>query len=120
MGASTKPSGSISSTRAVPGESDSIAEIPLLNILWECVGSKIRLERLVCIGLPCIYEHRMVGHVLADRREVDASGDAQTRELGWIADSREHEKLWSIEHPRTQDDLFSGCNLPSLTLCSVN
>ena len=120
MGASTKPSGSISSTRAVPGESDSIAEIPLLNILWECVGSKIRLERLVCIGLPCIYEHRMVGHVLADRREVDASGDAQTRELGWIADSREHEKLWSIEHPRTQDDLFTGCNLPSLTLCPVN
>ena len=94
--------------------------VPLLNILWESIGSKIRLERLVCIGLPRIKEVCMVGHVLADRREVDTSGDAETRELGWITDSREHEKLWSVEHPRTQDDLFTGRNLPPLTLCPVS
>ena len=62
----------------------------------------------------------MVGHVLADRREVDTGGDAKTRELRWIADPREHEKLGSVEHPRTQDDLFASRNLPPLTLCPVN
>ena len=62
----------------------------------------------------------MVGHVLADRREVDTGGDAKTRELRWIADPREHEKLGSVEHPRTQDDLFTGRNLPPLTLCPVS
>ena len=65
----------------------------------------------------------MVRHVLADGGEVDTSGDAQTRELGWITNSREHEKLWSVEHPRTQDDLFTGRHLPPLTLihlCPVN
>ena len=62
----------------------------------------------------------MVGHVLADRGEVDTGGDAKTRELGWITDSREHEKLWSVDHPSAQDDLFAGRNLPPLTLCPVN
>ena len=94
--------------------------IPLLNILWESVGSKIRLEGLVCISLPCIKEVRMVGHVLADRGEVDTGGDAETRELGWITNSREHKKLWSVDHPSAQDDLFSGRNLPPLTLCLVS
>ena len=103
-----------------PREWSLVSLVPLLNILWESVRSEIRLEGLVCIGLPCIEEVCMVGHVLADRREVDTGGDTQTRELGWITDSREHEKLGSIEHPRTQDDLFTSRNLPPLTLCPVN
>ena len=62
----------------------------------------------------------MVRHVLADGEEVDPSGDAQTCELGRITNSREHEKLWSVEHSRAQDDLSTGRHLPSLTLCPVN
>ena len=48
------------------------------------------------------------------------SGYSQTCELGWITNSREHEKLWSVEYPRTQDDLSTGHHLPPLTLCTVN
>ena len=103
-----------------PREWSLVSHVPLLNILWESVGSKIRLEGLVGSGLPRIEEVCMVGHVLADRREVDTGGDAKTRELGWITDSREHEKLWSVDHPSAQDDLFSGRHLPPLTLCPVS
>ena len=49
-----------------PREWSLVSLVPLLNILWESVGSKIRLEGLVCIGFPRVYEHRMVGHVLSD------------------------------------------------------
>ena len=103
-----------------PRERSLVSLIPLLNILWKRVGSKIGFEGLICIGLPCIKEICVVGHVLADRREVDTGGDTQTRELGLITDSREHEKLWSVEHPRTQDHLFAGCDLPPLALNPVN
>ena len=103
-----------------PREWSLVSLVPLLNVLWESVGSKICLEGLICIGLPRIKEVCMVGHVLADRREVDTGGDAKTRELGWITDSREHEKLRSVDHPSAQDDLSSGRNLPPLTLCPVS
>ena len=49
-----------------PRERSLMSLIPLLNILWKFVGSKIRLEGLVGSGLPCVYEQRMVGHVLSD------------------------------------------------------
>ena len=62
----------------------------------------------------------MIRHILADRGEVDTSGDTQFRELNRIADPREHEKLWSVEYPRAQNDLSAGGHLPPLTLRPVN
>ena len=103
-----------------PREWSLVSLVPLLNVLWESVGSKICLEGLICIGLPRIKEVCMVGHVLADRREVDTGGDAKTRELGWITDSRQHEKLRSVDHTPAYDDFFTGRHLPPLTLCPVN
>ena len=62
----------------------------------------------------------MVGQVLADRGEVDANGDTETRELGWVANSRQHQKLRAVEGPCTQNNLPAGGHLPPLALCPVN
>ena len=78
------------------------------------------LGGLVVINSPWISEKYVVGHVLADRGEADASLDTQLFELGWVADSREHQKLWGVENTRAQNDLFAGGHLPPLTLCIVN
>ena len=94
--------------------------VPLLNQMREIFRSKVGIDGLVGIDLPRIREVCVVRHVLADGEEVDPSGDAQTCELGRITNSREHEKLWSVEHSRAQDDLSTGRHLPSLTLCPVN
>ena len=73
-----------------PRERPLMSLIPHLNVLRENVGSEIGVEGLVIINLPRISEIHMVSHVLADRGEIDASGDAQIRKLGWVADSGEH------------------------------
>ena len=49
--------------------------IPFLDLLWENVGSEVGVDGLVGISLPRIPEINVVAHILADRGEVDASGD---------------------------------------------
>ena len=73
--------------------------IPLLDVLRESVGRKIRLNSLIVIDFQWISEQHMITHVLADRGEVDASGNTQTRELSRIANSGEHQKLRDVEDP---------------------
>ena len=95
--------------------------IPFLDVLCDNVGSEIGVKGFVIIdGLPPVREQYVVSHVLADRGEVDASGDAQPREFGWVANSGEHEELWGIENSRAQNNLFAGGHLPPLTFCHVS
>ena len=62
-----------------PRERSLVSPIPFLNVLRENIGSNIGLDGLVVINLPWISEQQMISHVLANRGEVDASGDTQTR-----------------------------------------
>jgi len=94
--------------RVAPCEFDSI-----LDLLRENGGGNKKGS--VNVGLLRIREGRLVSHALADRGDVDTSGDTQVRQLGWISNSREHERMRSVERPRAQIDLFASCNFPSLT-----
>ena len=94
--------------------------IPFLNHLRENVGSKIGSKGFVAVNLPRVWNKYMVSHVLANRGEVDTSGDTQALKLSWISDSGKHKELWSIEHPRAQDDLFTGGHSPSFAYYHVN
>ena len=82
-----------------PREWPMMNPIPLLDVLRESVGRKIRLNSLIVIDFQWISEQHMITHVLADRGEVDASGNTQTRELSRIANSGEHQKLRDVEDP---------------------
>ena len=93
---------------------------PFLNHLRENVGRKIGSKSFVVVSLPRVWNKYVVSHVLANRGEVDTSGDTQTLKFSWISDSGKHKKLWSVEHPRTQDDLFTGGHSPSFTCYYVN
>ena len=103
-----------------PGERSLVSLIPFLDSLRENVGIEIGVKGFVAADSPSICEHQVVSHVLADRGEIDTSGDAQTRKFSWIADSREHEELWSVGRSRTQNDLLVGGHPPPLTLYPVN
>ena len=74
-----------------PREWSSVSLVPFVSLLWENCGREIGLESLVVINLPWISEHHVISHVLANRGEIDASGDTQTRKLRRIANSREHQ-----------------------------
>jgi len=94
--------------------------IPLLNVLGEGVGNEVGLDGLIGKKLPRIHEEYVVGHVLADRGEVDTSIDTQTLKFCRIPNSGEHEKLWSAERPCAQNDLFASGHFPSFTWYHVN
>ena len=103
-----------------PREWSLVGLIPFLNPPREGVGGGIGLDGFVVINLPSTLELHVVGHVLANRGEVDTDGDAQTRKLGLVANSREHEELWCVEYTRAQNHFLAGGYLPPLTLCPVN
>ena len=94
--------------------------IPSPNVLRENSGSKMRLDSLVVINSPLISEQYVITHVLANRAEVHASDDTQTRELSRIANSREHQQLGSVEDPRAQNHLLAGGHLPPSASHLVN
>ena len=103
-----------------PREWSLVSPIPFLNVLGKDIGSEICLKGLIVINLPRVSEIYVVGHVLADRGKVNTSADTQTRKLGWVSNSREHQKLWSVENTCAQNDLFASGHFPPLTLCTVN
>ena len=106
--------------RGGPRQWSLVSPMPFLDLLWEDIWGKVGVESLVTINLPRISKKHVVSHILPDRGEVDTCRDAKSRQLCWIANPGEHEKLRSVEHSCTQDDLFAGGNSPSLTLHSVN
>jgi hypothetical protein len=111
-GTSTKPFGSRTSTRVVPGE-DSSRSIPACTA--ENVRERNTSRCVVVVDLPRIPETHMISHVLADGWEVDAGGDAQARKFCGITNPREHQKLWGVDHSCAHDHLFVGGYLPPLT-----
>ena len=52
-----------------------VSPTPFLKVLRENVGSKMDLVGIVVIHSPWVCEQYVIGHVLADRWEVDTSGD---------------------------------------------
>ena len=58
-----------------PREWPLVSLIPFLDPLRENVGSEVGVEGLVGINSPRIPEKHVVAHILADRGEVDTSGD---------------------------------------------
>ena len=58
-----------------PREWSLVSPIPFLNLLRENIGSEMGVECFTVINSPWVCEHYMIGHVLANRGEVDASGD---------------------------------------------
>ena len=105
---------------AGPREWSLASLVPSLYVLWEDIGGEMGIEGFVVIDLPTISEHHVVGKVLANRGEINASGDTQVRKLGRIPNSREHEELWGVDRPRAQNDLFTSGHPPPLAFCPIN